>query len=168
MQPKALVGFTLVELVIVIVVLGIISVYAVVKSVSPAEITLPSQAQTLASDIRHAQTLAYTWGKRMRLSISAGTTYSVSCVTGASGSPCNTSNDFSVTLKKDVVLAGSVTRQDGAPLTCPASASALEFNSLGQPVDCLGNSAFASYTLTSGSSKTVFVAALTGLVTVSP
>lgn len=141
-QRKA--GFTLVELVIVIVVLGILSVYAVIKSVSLAEVTLPSQAQKLASDIRHAQTLAYTLGKRMRLTITAGTngTYGVTCVTP----PCNT--DFSVTLQKDVVLAGTPTT--------------LDFTSLGQP------SASASYTLTSGSTVTVSVAALTGLVTVSP
>lgn len=141
------IGFTLVELVIVIVVLGVISAYAVMKSVSPAEFTLPSQAQKLASDIRHAQTLAYTSGNRMRLTITAGTngTYGVTCVTGSA--PCNT--DFSVTLQKDVVLAGTPTT--------------LDFTSLGQP------SAGASYTLTSGSSTvTVAVAALTGLVTVSP
>ena len=65
-------GFTLVELVIVIVVLGIMSVYAMMKGASPAEMSVPSQAQKLASDIRHAQTLAYTSGNRMRLTITAG------------------------------------------------------------------------------------------------
>ena len=141
-------GFTLVELIIVIVVLGIISAYAVMKSVSPGEVTLPSQAETMASNIRHAQTLAYTSGKRMSLTIIAGTngSYSVACVT----TPCST--DFSVTLEKNVVLA---------------STAALVINSLGQP------SAAASYDLcfpscVSGSKKTISVAALTGLVTVSP
>ena len=150
-------GFTLVELVIVIVVLGIVSVYAAMKSVSPAEATLPSQAQKLASDIRHIQTLAYTWGKRLRISITTGAngSYSVSCVTSGA-SPCNTSpvidpatgNSFSVALQKNVVLGGSAT---------------LDFTSLGQPV------AAASYTTVSGgSTKTISVAALTGYVTVAP
>ena len=149
-------GFTLIEVVVVIVILGIISVYATPKSVSTAEITLPSQAQKLASDIRHAQVLATSWGKSLRLSIIAGKngTYSVSCVTSGS-SPCNVSpvvnpsgGSFSVSLQKNVVLGGT---------------STVDFNSLGQP------SAAATYTLTTGSSTiTVSVAALTGFVTVSP
>ena len=151
-------GFTLVELIIVIVVLGTLSAYAVMRSVSTAEITLPSQAETMASNIRHAQTLAYTSGNRMRLTINAGIngSYAVACVTGTT--PCST--DFSVTVEKDVALAGST----------------LYFNSLGQPSDSSGNplSNATSYALCvpscapGNSSKTVSVAAQTGLVTVSP
>ncbi len=141
-------GFTLVELVLVIAVLGIMSVYVMTKGMAPAELSLPSQARKLASDIGHAQTLAYTSGKRMRLTIvtaGANGTYGVTCVTAPT--PCNT--DFSVTLQKDVALAGTP--------------STLDFTSLGQP------SAGASYTLTSGAStKTISVAPLTGFVMVSP
>ena len=149
-------GFTLVELVIVIVVLGVMSAYATMKRSSPAEITLPSQAQKMASDIRHTQTLAYTWGKRMRLSVAtpgANGTYRVICFAGTPA--CTTSNDFSVTLEKGIVLAGST----------------LYFNSLGQPSDSSGSpvASATSYTLGSSSdTETVSVAALTGLVTVTP
>lgn len=149
-------GFTLIELVVVVVILGIISIYATPKPVSTAELTLPSQAQKLASDILHAQLLAISWGKSLRLSIIPGTngSYSVSCVSSGS-SPCNVSpvintsgSSFSVNLQKSVVLGGT---------------NIVDFNSLGQP------SAAASYTLTSGTStKTVSVALLTGFVTVSP
>jgi len=151
-------GFTLVELVVIIVVLGIMSVYATMKSVSPAVFTLPSQAEKLASDIRHMQTLATTWGRSLRLSATAGANgvYSVKCVVSGA-SPCNTypnpvidpatGTSFSVAVQKDVVLAGPIT---------------LDFNSLGQP------SAAASYCLTSGgSTENVGVAALTGLVAVT-
>lgn len=149
-------GFTLIELVIVIVVISILSTYAIIKSAPASEITLPSQAQKLASDIRHVQVLASSWGKSLRLSITPGTngSYSVSCVTSDS-SPCNvspvidpaSSSSFKVSLQKGVVLDGN---------------STLDFNSLGQP------STAASYTLTSGSSTiNVSVAALTGFVTVS-
>ena len=139
-------GFSLVELIIVIAVLGVISAYAVMSGVSPAEVTLPSQAQTLASNIRQAQTLAFTSGSRMRITApsvaTANANYTVTCVTTG----CNTSNNFSATLNKNVTLAGP--------------ASNLEFSTLGQP------SATVSYALTSGSTITVCVALVTGLVSV--
>ena len=154
-------GFTLVELVFVIVIVGIMSAYVTMQGYSAAEMSLPSQAQKMASDIRHARTLATTWGQRLRLSVTAGANGNyqvVSCtVNPTTGvvSSCNASPvvdpvtgiGFSVNLQKGVALAGPTT---------------LDFNSLGQP------SAAASYTLTSGSVKTINVAALTGFVTVAP
>ena len=141
-------GFTLIELIIVLLALGIMSAYAVMKNVPAAELTLPSQAQTLASDIRHTQTLAYTTGRSLRLTINAcpngiPNTYCVSCVTAGACSQA-----FSVTVQKGVVLGGTAT---------------VDFSTLGQP------STAASYSLASGgATETVAVAALTGLVTVSP
>ena len=44
-------GFTLIELVVVIVVLGIMAAY-VTFDASPSELSLPSQAETMASNIR--------------------------------------------------------------------------------------------------------------------
>jgi MSHA pilin protein MshC len=148
------IGFTLVELIMVVVVLGIISVYAAMKAVSPADATLPSQTQKVASDIRRAQTLALTLSRRVSLAIAttgANNRYDVTC------GPCGTtSNDFSTTLQKDVELTGP----------------ALYFNSLGQPSDSSSTpvSTTATYCLNiSGTcAGTVSVAPLTGLVSVSP
>ncbi len=151
-------GFTLIELIIVLVVLGIISVYAVMKSEPSATLTLPSQARDMASDILHAQTLASTQGVSLRLAICSGAngTYTVSN-TSSAATACNqsavtdpaTGSPFSVSLKQGVVLGGSPTT--------------LDISSLGQP------SVAASYTLTSnGATETVAVAALTGQVTVTP
>jgi prepilin-type N-terminal cleavage/methylation domain-containing protein len=148
-------GFTLVELIITIVVLGVMAGYVGVKSTSAGVFTVLSQSQTMASNIRHAQTLASTIGKSLRITITTGTngTYSVSCVT-TGASPCNTSpmidpvtgNTFTVTLEKSVSLSGPTT---------------LDIDSLGKPT------AAATYVLTSGSaSKNVNVAALTGFVSI--
>ena len=136
-------GFTLVELIIVIVVLGIMSAYAVMRYTSPAEVTLPSQAQTMASNIRAVQTLATTSGRRIRIDFTA-TRYTVSCVDGAN--PCP---GFYVDLENGVTLS-------------TISITPLDFNSLGQPLNSAGASTAASYTL--GGAKTVSVAALTGFV----
>src|SRR5215213_4273363 len=120
-------GFTLVEMVIVMVVLGVLSAYALMANSSPAAYTMLSQAQKMAADIRHAQALASTWGRSLRITAVAGTngTYSVSCVsTGAS--PCDvspvinpaTGSTFMVSLQRNVALTG------------PAS---LDIDSLGKP-----------------------------------
>jgi MSHA pilin protein MshC len=144
-------GFTLVELVIVIVVLGIISAYAVMRSPDVSSVTLPSQAQQLASDIRHAQTLAYTWGKSLSF-IAEPSRY---CVT-LGASDCSGSNPIT-----DPSTGGSfiVYLQKGVGLTGTAP---LVINSLGQPTSPATGG--ATYTL--GGSQTVTVDGQTGFVKV--
>ena len=150
-------GFTLIELVIVIVMLSVLAVFAIGRSISSAEATVSSQADMMAREIRHTQMLATTWEKRLRLSITAGANgvYGVSCVT-AGAAPCNSSpvidpvtgNAMQITLQYNVALAGPAT---------------LDFNSIGTP------SAAATYTLTAnGGVKTIAVQALSGFVTVTP
>lgn len=159
-QRIAAPGFTLVELVVAIVVIGIISAFVIPRSVSSAQLTLPSQARKMAGDLRRVQTLASTWGRSLRVAVTTGPngTYSVSCVI-AGAAPCNTNanapvidpatgESFSVSLQNNVSLAGPAT---------------LDFDSSGKP------SAAASYSQAYGdATATVGVAALTGNVTVSP
>jgi MSHA pilin protein MshC len=148
-------GFTLVELVIVLVVLGILSVYAAMRNSNPAAYTLRSQAEKMASDLRHVQALATTWGRGLRVAVAPdGTGYSVSCVT-AGTSPCNASPVINPTTGS----AFTVTLQQGALLAGPVLS--LEIDSLGKP------NAAATYTLSAGDAATrnVAVAALTGFVT---
>jgi prepilin-type N-terminal cleavage/methylation domain-containing protein len=150
-------GFTLVELVIVIITIGVISAYAMVMNGSSGAYAVASQAESLASDLRHAQSLAHTWGRSLRVTINAGVngTYSVSCVT-AGNYPCNSSpvidpstgTAFARGLENSAVLAGPAT---------------IDFDSFGMP------SAAASFSVTYESAvKTISLLAITGLVSVSP
>jgi prepilin-type N-terminal cleavage/methylation domain-containing protein len=151
-------GFTLVEMIFTIVLLGVFAQFAMMKLLTPATMTLPAQAQSLADVIRRAQSLAVVRGERTRASVTtpgANGRVDVACPASA---PCNT--DTSITVSQGVVLAG---------------ASSVYFNSLGQPVNSAGTALTADtvFTLsyTTGGSPTTYtvtVAALTGRVSVSP
>jgi prepilin-type N-terminal cleavage/methylation domain-containing protein len=142
-------GFTIIELVVVLVFVGIISAFVLLKGLPRAGDSTSSyqQAQRLASDLRHAQMLALAWGKGLTFS-AAGASYSVACATGFTGGPCGASpvidpgrdGPFTVNLDSVNVNTASVT-----------------FDILGKP---LGPQ---SFTLSSGG--TVSVAADTGFVT---
>ena len=151
-------GFTLVEMIFTIVLLGVFAQFAMMKLLTPATMTLPAQAQSVADLIRRAQSLAVVRGQRMSVSVTtagANGRVAVACVASA---PCNT--DASVAASQGVVVG---------------SASTLYFNSLGQPVNSAGTALASdtSFTLSyqTGSTNatyTVTVAALTGRVSVSP
>lgn len=157
-SPMKEAGFTLMELIIVIVVVGVLSAYAMMKNGSASVFSLLSQAQKMASDIKHVQSMATVMGKSLTISATAGAngTYSVSCTT-AVAAPCNTNpvinpatgTAFTISLEKGVVLT--------------PSQGTLVINSMGRPASA------AQYVLSSdGTSVTVDVAALTGHVTVTP
>lgn len=106
------------ELVIVVVVLGILSAVAFVYGVSPMELSVPSQAKKIASDIRQVQMLAYTTGTPQCVNIVPGTT---DCGTTISCPTCSIS-----TLPE---IYG------GMMLTAIASPNGIRFNTLGEPTN---------------------------------
>lgn len=153
MSRSASRGFTLIEMVIVMLVITIMSAYAFAKNGSPSVYSIKSQADTLAADIRHIQSLSMNWGRSLRITRSS-TGYTVSCVTSGT-SPCNSStvtnpttgSSYAVTLANSMTISGP---------------STLDIDNFGQP------STAASYTINAGTTTfTVAVAAITGKVTVS-
>lgn len=164
---KSRAGFALIEIVLVVVLLGILSVYALPKLVAASgQSSLKSQAHKLAQDIRHAQMLAITWERPLRfIANNPNGTYSVACISVGSA-PCDrtvtiasvvyplpvldpsTGSPFTVTLRNRVVLAGTGT---------------LDFDTRGMP------STSASYSLTASPSvQTISLQPLGGFVTVTP
>ena len=151
-------GFTLVELVIVIVLVSVLTAYAAVKWPSNSELKLPAQANLFAAHIRHVQALAMHWGQPLRLTITSGG-YSVSCVTSSATPPCNnspvidpvTNQAFSISLEDGISLSGTATT---------------DFDTLGRPVSAgaiITASPARSFTLTAdGVGKVIQLNALTG------
>ena len=141
-----------------IVVLGILAKVAMMKLLTPATMTLPTQAQSLADVIRRGQSLAMLRGERTQVAVTTSGANGRVAVACPASTPCST--DTSITVSQGAVVGG---------------ASSVYFNSLGQPVDSAGTALTpdTSFTLsytTGGSSAThtVTVAALTGRVSVGP
>src|SRR5438105_1356262 len=151
-------GFTLLEMVFIIVVLGALTKFATMKLVTPATMTLPTQAQSVADVIRRAQSLAVVRGQRMSVSVAASGPNQTVAIACAASAPCSTDTSYTLT--------------QGAAAV--ASASPIYFNSLGQPANNAGLALTSptvvtlSYASGNTNSYTVTVSLLTGRVSVSP
>lgn len=148
-RATASAGFTLLESVIVILLLGIMAAAVVPKAFDTGAMTLDAQARTLAADLQRAQLLATSSGQTVLVCASSAA-YMVqiggSCPTPLPTLPQAT-QPIVVELDKDATFA--------TPLP------ALTYNSMGQP------NGSASYQIRSSglsASYTVSVAALSGLV----
>lgn len=157
MRPSG--GFTLIELVITIILLGILSATVATNINARVQHSVTAQADEFRRALSHIQLLAIGQGMRLRLSVNAGgNNYTVvSCTTSA----CSTTNPVTDPATGQNF---SVDLIDGVTLT-PVS-STLDFDSLGRPQSggsLIASSPARSYTLTaSGRSVLVNVLPITG------
>lgn len=150
-------GFTLVELIVVLVLLGIFSALVSVRWRSAGAYTVRTQADLLAANIQHIQSLSSTQGRLLRLNVYPDRY----CATVPPETDCGravkdpaTSKPFHVVLADAVTLAGSST----------------DFDKLGRPVDSAGLiSAARTFKLTAeATSWSVVLSPNTGFVAVLP
>lgn len=153
-------GFTLIELVMVLMLVGILSTYAVVRIPAQNELVLHSQTALLLTHLRHAQSLSLSWGQPLRFTLSSSG-YSVSCVNFPIASPC----DVNPVLDPVTGSAFTVNVEPGISLSLiPVGTTTIEFDSLGRPV-ASGSliSTISQITLTSdGVSRVISVYPVTG------
>lgn len=146
-------GFSVLELVMVIVIVGVLAAYAVPRFDNRAAITVPQQADALIRDLRHAQQLAMAWNRPLRFTVTP-TDYSVACVT-AGVAPCD------VAPVRDPARAGAF--QVNPVNNVGFTAATIDFDSLGRP-----NAATAIIVSGGGVTKTVNVAAISGFISRTP
>ena len=156
-------GFTLVELIVMLLVIAVIAVIAAPK-MSSEQVSVATEAEQLAGDIRYVQTLAMTQGQRYVISFPSATSYRFLDSAGNPVvHPANGSN-AAITLG-----AGSTL---GLAATTPAG-NALGFDGLGAPYSVTTPATFngaltaqATITLSKGgANQSVTVTPETGKVT---
>ena len=153
MQTRTHSGFTLIELVVVLAILGSLAAFALPRW-APADTTVAAQADRLARDLRHAQAMAMSQARTLTLDIQAASTYRV--IDGASMTVTDpaTQQPFTVSLDNNVTVSGIDTA----------------FDSLGRPVAAGSLLASARVFTVSGSSTTatVTVSPVSGFISVTP
>lgn len=146
-------GFTVLELVVVIIVISIVAAVSL-ASWRPANTSINYQADELARNLRHAQTLAMTWRQPLQVSASGGS-YSVVYVAGGSVTNPSTGQAFTVNLKDGVVFSQDAT---------------VDFDTLGRPKTGVSfNTSQVEFILSTSTGNTAkaILKPLTGFVEVS-
>jgi prepilin-type N-terminal cleavage/methylation domain-containing protein len=150
------IGFTLIELVIVLVIIGIITIIATVKLPSNV-IQLGASADQVAGDIRYTQALAMTLNQRYRINF-ASNSYSIE-------------DANSNLIKHPVANSTTISLTSGTSFNQPPTPNCIAFNGIGAPCDCSTDNPLATETiqLVSGNnSSNITVTEITGYVSVSP
>ena len=156
-------GFTLIELVMVLVLIGILAVFAASKMGNVSLIKASAFIDKLQADVRYAQNLAMTRGKRTRINFTS-LSYAVSQDSSAAGD-CSA---FGAAIDPATSAGLTITLNTGkfAGITITPSMACLEFDSLGKPYSCGAGTCSA---VLSGMTITVIAngATTVGAVTVS-
>ena len=114
-RAPASAGFTLMETVIVILLLGILAVYLAPKAFTPAAMTLRAQTRNFASDLQRAQMLATTSGVSVQVQVNT--------------------QQYSVQYSPDGVKNVIATNVNLSDAFFSAGTGTFTLNSLGQPSD---------------------------------
>jgi len=146
-------GFTLIEVIAVLIIIAIVAAVAISKAISTSQVSVTSEANILKTHLRFVQIKAL--GNTVSWGISIG-----------SGSYTLQSNGATATINLPGETSPTHTFSGGVTAT-PAATNPVAFSTLGIPVDSAGNQLTANLkiTLTQGSgTQTVTVTQYTGFI----
>ena len=165
-------GFTLVELLIVIVILGIAAAIAVPMMSSAASMQIRAAGNMVAADLEYAKSMSISRGRRYSVVFDAANeTYEVQDPNGAViEHPVNKGLNYEVDFANDGRL--DQVEIDSANFVGNSTSSTISFDYLGSPYSggASSNDQLNSGTITlqaGGITKTVTVEAVTGFISVS-
>lgn len=173
-------GFTLFEVVVVVVLVSILAGTMMLKTTPVSDRAAINQADQLRRDLTHIQVLALGWSVALRLTVSS-TGYTITCRSTNFGTPCTTTGgtpidpatgeEFKRTLTDNVSIAAACTSGDSS-----TDCSIVDFDSLGRPwglsgstYSLLSTNPARTYTLTGGtrSDIKVYLRPITGFAEAS-
>lgn len=144
---QAVAGFTLIESVMVIVLLGIVAAYVLPKAFDSGPMTLTAQARNFAANLQNAQLLAITEGVAVNVQVN--------------------SNSYTIPLNMGNMTSQTITLEPGTTFSSGAG-TGYYFDSLGQPTNNLGQPTSSWFFQLSAAGKTspfVQVEAVSGFIT---
>lgn len=142
-------GFTLLELVMIIVLISIIAMFAVPRMTDVTTMKAGSFADKLRSDIRFGQNLAMTRNRRSRVYFNGtGTAPGAGYAVVTDSSALRDCSVFSAAPNPSLSGNLTVTLNAGtyAGITANSTTNCVEFDSLGRPYDCIANLGVCSST----------------------
>lgn len=144
-------GFTLIELVVVITMLGIMSAYVTIRNTGTNAFELDVEAKKVLLDIRLARTLSMSFNQNYRFVVTSSTSYQI--------------QDASNSAYFNPAAEGTTSNLDSALTLSPATTFA--FNSLGQSMNAsdVKHSAAVTSSLSDGTNtRTITIEPQTGFI----
>lgn len=144
-------GFTLLELIVVLLVAGVLSVLVAQRIGNVTSMKAAAFAKKLRADIRYAQNVAMTRNRRTRVYFNGtgtapGAGYAV-VIDGSAGADCSAFSAVDNPDRSGDLTVGLGTGDyAGIAIATAPSPACLEYDSLGTPYNCIANLAVCSVT----------------------